>query len=204
MRAAGDALQWSFHTGELRYQWAAGGWEAFDPFPGYGHDVGLVRLMVDAVDRRWRLPVPLTVHVAEHEALQRTNGWADRAYYGDDEDAPWPWHAHVLLSGKRIPPHPAVTRHAVAHELGHHVMWWLAHRRGLDVDELLDAYADLRGLPAEEPSGGGTWHRAIGEIFACDFRVVVCDVERGYWPHPGIPHPARTPQLVEWWQRHQP
>jgi hypothetical protein len=46
---------------------------------------------------------------------------------------------------------------------------------------------------------GGTWHDALSEIVACDFRLLVLGAEPSYWPHPGIPLPHRVDGLGAWW-----
>ncbi|MGI8334376.1 hypothetical protein ACRYCC_30870 [Actinomadura scrupuli] len=46
---------------------------------------------------------------------------------------------------------------------------------------------------------GGTWYDGIHEIWACDFRILVCQVETEYWPHPGVPRPEEARGLAGWW-----
>lgn len=172
--------------------------ERVDPFPCYTHDVGLVRETLRAAARAFPVGVPVTVHVTPWESLSRTNGWA--SYQHSYEDGR-PWEGTVALSGKRTPPHPAVTRYLVAHEYGHIVDYWLCSQR-LDArgnwGTLDDEYATLRGLE-RVTYGGATWHREVGELIANDFRVLVAQVEVDFWPHPGIAHPEDVPNVRAFW-----
>jgi hypothetical protein len=52
-------------------------------------------------------------------------------------------------------------------------------------------------LPDAGRYGGGTWHAQPQEIIANDFRVLVMDQEREFWPHPDVPMPAR--EMLAWW-----
>lgn len=185
-----------------------------DPFPGYSHDLDVVRETLDRVSELFPLPEPFApmVFVLTHETLSRTNAQAGQDFDydwkrpdddpNDDEETQRPWRGTIVLQGKRIPPHPAMTRYLVGHEYGHIVEDWLirGRRERIQSQELLHEYADRRGLrPSEFVMGasGGTWHRAIQEIFACDFRIVRCGLEEEFWPHPGIERPPAA--VVEWW-----
>ncbi len=111
----------------------------------------------------------------------------------------------IVMSGKRQPPHPAMTRYLVAHEYGHNVEWMLERVRDsktLHSGEVVAEYAKLRGLPddALHHGSGGRWHDSATEIFACDFRILVGQTETEHWPHPGIPHPVDVDaDLAAWW-----
>ena len=37
------------------------------------------------------------------------------------------------------------------------------------------------------------------EVFACDFRLLVCDTEPEFWPHPGVPRPEGILAIRAWW-----
>lgn len=179
---------------------------SFDVFPAYAHQA--IYVIDTASDVQAACPPiwDVEIYLADREERARTNGHSNlyEAHSGDDE----PNLGLVMLSGKRIPPHPAMTRYLVAHEYGHHVEWMTGHLRGEDRPrngEWLDEYARMRGLdPAVvgHHGEGGSWHDSIHEIFACDFRVMVTGVEENYWPHPGIPHPTTCDQyhkLRVWW-----
>lgn len=178
----------------------------FDPFPAYPHDLADVEDAARHVEAHVRLTWDVEVRVADREEVGRSNGFsalADSGHYEGDDWVKDPIVGLVVLSGKRVPPHPAVTRYLVAHEIGHHVEWMLNQARGAEhaqSDGLINAYAELRGLPEVHAGSGGRWHDAAAEVFACDFRVLVCDVEAEYWPHPGVPRPEQADaDLPAWW-----
>jgi hypothetical protein len=179
----------------------------FDPYPAYAHELQDV---VEAAAHVEACCPPLwnvELYVADREEIARSNGhssvFADGHYEGDE------WIKHdplglIMLSGKRIPPHPAMTAYLVGHEYGHNVEWMLNQVRdapNLYHPDLAREYAQMRELPAEtvRHGSGGRWHDAVHEIFACDFRIVVCGVEHGFWPHPGVPRPDDVPALAGWW-----
>lgn len=181
-----------------------------DPTPAYPHDHGLVADILEKVAQKFPIDWPVTVHVLPVEEVGRTNGATsiDCVY---DYDAPlvnnrYPatYHPTIHLSGKRIPPHPAMTRYLVAHEYGHVVEEWLNLGWGgkeLWDDTLIREYAELRKLPARPSSyGAGTWHAAHGEVFANDFRILVCGIEREFWPHPGIERPDGLHAVRRFWR----
>lgn len=185
-----------------------------DAFPGYAHDEVVVRnMLLNTVEPSFPLPQPFAprMYLLSHEVLSRTNGsmHQERLYHGkwDEEDeSQRPWRSGIILSGKRIPPHPAMTRYLVGHEYGHVIEAWLirARHEREGSNELLLEYAEARGLG---PSGftlradGGRWHRAIQEIFACDFRILVAGVEADFWPHAGVARPEEVAAIQAYWQR---
>lgn len=147
------------------------------------------------------LPWPVTFWVSDREDTSRANGWSNLEQIYDEEEK----HAHVFLNGKRVPPHPAMTRYLVAHEWGHHVEWALnapEDGQGNHQDErLIGTYSALRGLNAEHNhhGQGGNWHNAQAEIFACDFRLTQA-VETEFWPHPGIKRIQPSDLSIKsWW-----
>lgn len=177
-----------------------------DTFPCYPHNPTLVTTILRRVDRivGKRVVNKPTVYVLHHETDSRTNGWADIEWvWPQPEDAEQQWRAIIVLPGKRIPIHPAMTRYVVVHEYGHHVEHELLRRRGLSPgdDAIRREYAQLRGANPDEPYGGRHWHASPGELLANDFRIVVCDVEPDFWPHPGFEHPARLRQVRRWWEQ---
>lgn len=203
-RATPADLTWAFRDGVPRYHHDASDGTVVDPFPCYPHDVDVVTQVAEVCAAAFPPAWPVTYHVAEFEDVARTNGWSAYAYTYDEAEAKWvPGHGHVFLSGKRVPPHPAVTRYVTAHEYGHQVQWFLEQQRGIFGErELITEYARMRGIEPVERYGGGVWHRHVEEVFACDFRVWVLGIEEDYWPHDGIDHPCRgqaTQPVRTWW-----
>lgn len=178
-----------------------------DPFPCYAHDLAVVEETMDkvyAVAGNFKL-APHSIYVLGYESKGRTNGWAVEGYaYRDAEGNRQMHRGYVVLAGKRIPPHPAMTRYLVAHEIGHHADYDICLRRGLESYRggFDDEYAKLRGLTHDyKRYGGGAWHSNVGEMIANDFRIAVCGVETDFWPHPGFDHPNDVPGLDEWWAK---
>lgn len=199
---------WSFRDSVPR--WRPGPFAAateFDPFPAYPHRVADVHAAVEHVIACWPPRYDIGLWVADREEVGRSNGFSNTTQDGHYEGDQWvkdPPRGLIVLSGKRVPPHPALTRYLVAHEYGHHVEWMLNADRGakaLQGDELVTEYAAVRGLPAGSVhhGSGGRWHDSAAEVFACDFRILVCGVEPDYWPHPGIPHPYDVDTARDWW-----
>lgn len=174
----------------------------FDPFPAYPHDKALVEDYAETVTQRCPPLWDIDLFVADREEIGRTNAWSQVKDYRDEQ----PPIGVIMMAGKRIPPHPGMTRHLVGHEFGHHVSWMLGKARGAKNtfdDPWVKEYLKLRGLPklANHHGNGGTWHNSVHEIFACDFRIVVCGIETEFWPHPGIPHPReKADKLMPWWE----
>jgi hypothetical protein len=210
-----DQLAWRFENDHPTARTGNRYGTKVDPFPCYAHDLGLVAGMLGHVervleDRGAALKHKPTIYVLDREPLARTNGWAevDHRYYDADctepccADKTVKWDGKIVLAGKRIPPHPGVTRYLVAHEYGHHVEYELLHRRDLQPgDEAVRTeYAAIRGLTNPAYYGGGTWHASPGEVFANDFRILVAGIEPEYWPHPGISHPNTEPDVATWWR----
>lgn len=210
IKLAASELQWSFSRNDshpvYRTPNADGSYPgtiAVDPFPCYSHDEDLVRAELDKVAASFPLEHGVRLFILEHETDSRTNGWAERkTTYDREAGVHRPAQGHIILSGKRIPPHPAVTRYLVAHEYGHHAEYEIARRRGLaEHDDFDDEYAEMRGCSDRISSsyGGGTWHATTAELIANDFRILVAEAEVDFWPHPGFEHPHDLPQLKNWW-----
>jgi hypothetical protein len=201
---------WDFRTG--RPEWAHHDYGAraqFDPFPAYRHDPVIAGAAAALAEDACPLLWDIAIYLADAEDTGRTNGYsaiAEPGHYQDPggEYVKDPPVAAIVLGGKRIPPHPGMTRHLVAHELGHHVEYmltYLAGARHLHDPAVAQEYARVRGLPADTPEHGrgGDWHRAVPEILADDFRILVTGAEPEYWPHPGVPRPEAVPAARSWW-----
>jgi hypothetical protein len=179
----------------------------FDPFPAYSHRPEHVAAAADAVMAAFPPLWDVDLYSMNREEIGRSNGYSnlrDSGHWEDDEYVKDPITGVIVLSGKRIPPHPAVTLYLVAHEYGHNVEFMLNAARGSSPssDDLITEYAEFRGLPPESVhhGSGGRWHDSAAEIFACDFRILVCRTEAGYWPHPGVKRPEFVEGLREWWE----
>lgn len=201
---------WQFRDSTLTWRppHKFGATVTFDPFPGYPHDPAVAVDTTQHVEQCFPPLWDVNCYLADREEVSRSNGHSN--IHGNSEYVDGEWvqkipTGMILMSGKRIPPHPALTRYLVAHEYGHNVEWMLAYLREgpkhLHSNDVVSAYAKMRGLPedAVHHGEGSTWHDSATEIFACDFRVIVCDVETGFWPHPGIPQPHEVPALNAWW-----
>lgn len=204
---------WDFRDGQPRWLEPASGRTsgAFDPFPGYRHDETTARAAVDVVTAAWPLPWDIGVHLADREDTGRTNGYSHLHVTTRREGERWVESdpaGLILLSGKRIPPHPAMTRYLIGHEYGHHVEWALNQRAGADHlcgDAAARRYLTVRDLDdsALFHGDGGRWHNSVHEILACDFRILVTGIEPEFWPHPGVPRPEEVPGLACWWDEQQ-
>jgi hypothetical protein len=173
-----------------------------DPCPAYPHDPALVAEQLERVEAAFPIGAPPTIYLLPREEVGRSNGYESGDIVGGHDGTPKRLATHICFSAKRIPIHPAMTRYLVAHEYGHAVEDWLLWRRAKQTHEhdVVDEYARLRGIaePQHEASAG-SWHSAIGEIFACDFRILVAQVETEFWPHPGIERPEGIRAIRDWW-----
>jgi len=197
---------WSFNGGlpqwrhpKYSYQLSA----TFHPFPGYPHDISVVRETAKLVQELCPPIWDVEMYVADWEETGYTNAFSTvKDAYRDEE----PTVGFVMFSGKRIPPHPGMTRHLVGHEYGHNVAYMLSKVWGdknVHDQPWMKAYAKMRGLPksSNHHGSGGNWHSSVREIFATDFRFAVCGLEKEYWPHLGVPKPDRVPAVADWWAK---
>lgn len=152
-----------------------------DPCPAYNHDVNLVKEEFDRVFKNAPLINIPKVLVLSYEVTSRTNGYAD-SYFNS-----------IVLSAKRTPIHPDMTKYLVSHEYGHHVQYNIDFLRGdenvlyNEDSNVLVEYQKLRGGSFEY--GPAKWHLNVGELFANDFRILVACSEVEFWPHPDFVHP---------------
>jgi hypothetical protein len=170
--------------------------EIVDPFPGYAHSAETVVGLTDLINDRIKLDGLTDIYLPAYETPERVNGWAQGWYNNENENN---YGAYIVLAGKRIPLHPAMTRYLVTHEFGHVVQYWIQHK--FKPKNLIDAY--IKGLRVEtaKPAyyGGRTWHLSNGEVFANDFRIAVCGAESEFWPHT-MAHPAEAPKVQLFWK----
>jgi hypothetical protein len=194
-----DSLCWPFDS-EPYFIVSGGDYvrhEKVDPFPGYAHSALLVENMCDDLNEVMPCGGQTDIYLPEWEGQGRTNGHECQQSYYDEKGR---FGATIVLSGKRIPIHPAMTRYLVTHEYGHVVEDWVQFTYG--VTNLRYAYCkDLRAHESHSKYyGGKTWHAAPGEIFANDFRVVVAQAELDFWPHEPVPFPYDV-KIQSFWHK---
>jgi hypothetical protein len=181
----------------------AGTWgrsELVDPHPAYAHDVDLVRTELAHLRAVAPLPFPLAIFVLGHETAGRTNGHYSEEHVYDEDRRNSTTVGLIVLSGKRIPIHPAMTRYLVAHEYGHAVEDHLARRRGMKDEQLKQLYRERVRPDASPDYGCGKWHANVGELFANDFRILIADREREFWPHAGFTRPEYIAAAWDFWR----
>lgn len=196
-------LCWPF-GGKPHYKLDGRSYEYVDPFPCYAHDLALVKRLVTKVDKAvgGRIKFKPTYYVFHHESETRTNGWAmTHSDYERTKEGKPAWKGMVVLSGKRIPPHPAMTRYLVGHEYGHHAENELLRRLGKESHDgtIRKEYAKLRKCEDIPYYGGRTWHLSAQELLANDFRILVAELEPEFWPHKQI-HPSKSKEVQKWWE----
>jgi hypothetical protein len=172
-----------------------------DPFPAYAHSRDMVAEIAAQVEASFPVPYPPDYYLLPFEVTSRVNGWASHEDVWDKVTGKsTEWEPHIILSGKRIPVHPAMTRYLVAHEYGHVVDLVVGKKRGLTEDQFDQEYIKLR--PGSSVNyGGGRWHQNVGELIANDFRIVITGIEDEFWPHEGFSHPRDTPKVREFWNQ---
>lgn len=206
IRFSPDDLNWPFTGNPFfrtrpRTELAYSSQIAVDPFPCYLHDHRLVKEVAEKVESLFPVSILPNYYLLPNEPLDRCNGFtsSDRAWKADNSSINEPF---ISLNGKRIPPHPAMTRYLVAHEYGHVVRYHIENDRGLkhSSNDLYDEYSKIRNIKNKPSNYGGlTWHITTGEIFANDFRILICGIEPEFWPHPE-PYPTEIPSIQEFWK----
>ena len=180
--------------------------EKVDPAPCYAHHPDLVRDELAHLQAVAPLPFPLAIFLLSHESTARTNGHYQGEYNYSatpieaKDGSRYPPVGIIVLSGKRIPIHPAMTRYLVSHEYGHAVQYHLERQRGMKTDAIKREYHERCRPDASFAYGCGKWHAAIGELFANDFRILIARREVEFWPHQGFERPERNPAVVAFWK----
>jgi hypothetical protein len=206
-----DNLEWHY-TSEKPYLRTGNSLNVADPTPCYNHPYQYVKDWVEFVEFKFPIDPAFapTWYLPKFETIERVNAWTQRKFtYDPDYDGPKnlrPWTSQIVLIGKRTPLHPAMTRYLVAHEYGHVIHFWLQHKWeanpdvGDEDDQVYKEYAQLRGINLDEHSAYsvGQWDNNIGEVFANDFRLIICQIETEFWPH-SLPRPTDVPGLADWW-----
>lgn len=203
-----DDLAWPFDSTNPVYNLDNSGHHSVtvDPAPSYAHSPELVSLRVNRTTQAFPISWPVTFYVLSNEFLSRTNAFAQGSAFdynskvGGEGEEKYPRAPYIVFSGKRIPIMPAMTRYLVAHEYGHIVEDWIAVQRKQKDFELLREYAELRGIKQPSNYGCGTWHETPGEIFANDFRILICEAETEFWPH-HCPRPEDNYAIIGWWEK---
>lgn len=181
--------------------------EQVDPFPAYSHNYALAKNELQRVANAFPIAWPVTLYLLPYECIGRTNAFASASVFDYDKPLSTPApngdeyerRPFIVFSGKRIPIMPAMTRYLAAHEYGHIVEDWIAAQRGIKDHVLIREYADMRKMFFPKSYGGG-WHLTPGEVFANDFRVLVCGAETEFWPHL-VPNPLEVPCVIDWWNK---
>lgn len=199
-----DALIWDFNSPNPYFSFKVEGeclsTHQIDPFPGSSHDLKLVHEIVRQTEALFPIEgFPPFYVILPFETASRTNGWCEECVvrYRDKRNV---CRSVIWLAGKRIPIMPAMTRYLIPHEYGHAVDNYLCQRRGLTTNGLDKEYAEMRGCRYDQGCGGGRWSSNIGEIIANDFRIVICNAEVDFWPHP-CEHPNEVDAVREWWDK---
>lgn len=203
-----EDIRWSFNAEGPYVMFGRGTYQRskrIDPFPAYAHDLTEVRKALSYVQQVFPVGFPPAVYVMHMEEITRMNGWTDYDEIYDDDapkDAPKKWTPNIVLSGKRTPIHPAMTRYLIGHEYGHVVSQWLNYLFGNPISNnpVLRDYAKMRGMESVDYNGG-KWHLHPMEVFANDFRILVTGLETEFWPHPTVDRPERVPEVVTWWAK---
>lgn len=176
------------------------------PAPAYEHDLALTEEYLKLSAEKFPIDRDVNLYVLDRDTPEGTNGCTHINHKYDnvekDKNEEYPWEPTIVLYGKKIPPHPAMTRYLVAHEYGHVVRKYISWMRGEREDQntLYDEYGKLREMEGSRYYGPGMWHKSIQELFANDFRILVAGVETEYWPHAGFERPELLLAVRLWWE----
>ena len=218
-------LVWECESPHPHYCCGAGSYQrnmTVDPFPGYAHDVELVKDLVAECCEAFPLADRAELCILEHEFTGRTNGLSfEDSIWRREDGSDWSFkvpctcgkpdckkvndvHAQghtIVLCGKRIPIMRPTTRYLVAHEYGHCAFNRINRLLGKDHSggTLEAEYMKLRGCDVPGPKSGGTrWHRLASEVIANDFRTLVMKREVEFWPHE-VPQLNGDSPIAAWW-----
>jgi len=198
-----EDLRWSFDGGAqftIKSKYGFERTETVDPFPCYAHDLALVTSIVRGVEAAFPVGFLPTYYILHHEVSDRTNGHTNLIF--DTNGNLRNWDPYIVLSGKRIPLHPGMTRSLIAHEYGLVVRYWINRQHSISPVTAFDhEYLALRPEAETGAPRGREWHAQLVELIADDFRICVTGIDREYWPHPGFRHPDMIPDIREFWSR---
>ena len=185
-----------------------------DPFPCYTHDEERVKVMADLCQNAF--PVPnLNIYILSHEMIDRINGLSyEQPSYSEEEKIPckcgcgelktrYGQILNIVLSGKRIPVLPSMTRYLVTHEYGHVAFYYIVRKMGYqdgDIEKIEKEYLELRGIEYKKNISLNKWHNTASEIIANDFRILFTKQEMEFYPH-DVELPSWGGKEGIWWKK---
>lgn len=174
--------------------------ESVDPFPCYSHDSNLVEKLVNQYESSINLKFKPKYFILPFEGESRTNGCACANEQWNKEDEGRILSPYIVLYGKRICLHPAMTRYLTSHELAHVVHYNVETILGQHKNEEFEReYAKIRGIDYNAKYGAQNWHNNIGEIIANDIRIILFNSELEFWQH-NVEFPTKNKKLVSYWR----
>ena len=175
-----------------------------DLFPCYTHNRDLVLECAARCEKIFPIGFPITWYILPFEDDSRTNGYATvtRLYNSKKNKEAYQFSPYIVLWGKRISIHPAMSRYLCYHECGHQLDNWICYCRGYKdgASDFDKEYAEMRGIECYAGYGGLKHHLNIGEIIANDARICVFGAEREFWAHE-CEHPDKLPHVHEFWYK---
>lgn len=177
-----------------------------DPFPCYAHDKDDVVKIVNDIESKFPIKFKPKYFILHHEILCRVNGMSYQEYDYSKKEAPYNYTPFIIISGKRVPIHPAITRYLIPHEYGHAVEDWILHTEDITEGtqgaiDFKKEYAKMRKVKYSSAYGGNNWDTNIGEVFANDFRILVGGYEPEFWQHKSVQHPNESKDAKIWWKK---
>lgn len=176
-----------------------------DTFPCYSHSLDVVYNTAFKIEKDFPIGAPPAYYLLPRDQKGFTNGYAtSHEIWAENDKEEHGWiETQVVLAGKRIPLHPAMTRYFTSHEYGHCVHYWIEFIQGRKDDEegfnpFEREYAKIRNIIPSKEYGGRRWHKAIGEIIVNDFRVIMTNTENEFWPH-DVEHPLKCQPIIDHW-----